>query len=467
MSTPLPCCSPLRSVWHCVVKEVDRQLETLPTAPVARKVHRAQFGASCMVRSLEEAVEISNRFAPEHLSIPDASLLPAIRHAGSVFVGPFSPEAAGDYASGPNHVLPTGGAARIRGGLAVTDFLKVISVQELSAAALAPGARHRHSGARRRPRSARASVEVGPNETPEGAVKPRPRVQQMAPYSPPTGGRRASCASISTRIPWAVRRASSQAIRDRVTADASPSIPNTGEAKQAIAAYFHVSPSSSSSPTAPTKPSRSSSTHTWTMGRKCWSQARPTPCIASTRKWPARRSRRSPTRCRAWSFRLQEVLDAITPETRAVLLANPNNPTGTGISLLAIERILHRARKAAVLVDEAYYEFCGVTALTEIERVPNLFVCRTFSKVFGMAAMRLGCLFSHEANIAYLHKAQSPYSVNALAVLAARSGGGGTALHRRLRRRSAGGARNALRRSRKTGYPLRAELGEFRPGESR
>src|SRR5205085_11600057 len=83
------------------------------------------------VRSTAEAVEISNRFAPEHLSIPDASLLPAIRHAGSVFVGPYSPEAAGDYASGPNHVLPTSGAARVRGGLSVSDFVKVISVQEL------------------------------------------------------------------------------------------------------------------------------------------------------------------------------------------------------------------------------------------------------------------------------------------------------------------------------------------------
>jgi histidinol dehydrogenase len=59
-----------------------------------------------------------------------------VRHAGSVFVGPFSPEAAGDYASGPNHVLPTGGAARIRGGLSVADFVKVISVQELTESAL-------------------------------------------------------------------------------------------------------------------------------------------------------------------------------------------------------------------------------------------------------------------------------------------------------------------------------------------
>jgi histidinol-phosphate aminotransferase len=120
-------------------------------------------------------------------------------------------------------------------------------------------------------------------------------------------------------------------------------------------------------------------------------------------------------------FPLQAVLDAITPETRAVILANPNNPTGTGVGLLGIERILHRARKAVVLVDEAYYEFSGVTALTEIDRVPNLFVSRTFSKVFGMAAMRLGCLFSHAANIEFLHKAQSPYSVNTLAILAAQA----------------------------------------------
>jgi histidinol dehydrogenase len=118
-----------------VAAEVDRQLATLPTAGVARK-SIAKNSAVVLVRSLHEAIEIANRFAPEHLSIPDASLLPQVKHAGSVFVGPYSPEAAGDYASGPNHVLPTGGAARIRGGLSVTDFVKVISVQKLSAAAL-------------------------------------------------------------------------------------------------------------------------------------------------------------------------------------------------------------------------------------------------------------------------------------------------------------------------------------------
>jgi len=118
-----------------VAREVDRQLKSLPTANVAAKAI-ARNSAILLVQSLEEAVEISNRFAPEHLSIPDSSLLAQVRHAGSVFVGPFSPEAAGDYASGPNHVLPTSGAARQRGGLSVTDYVKVISVQELSEPAL-------------------------------------------------------------------------------------------------------------------------------------------------------------------------------------------------------------------------------------------------------------------------------------------------------------------------------------------
>ena len=75
--------------------------------------------------------------------------------------------------------------------------------------------------------------------------------------------------------------------------------------------------------------------------------------------------------------------------------------------------------EAAVLIDEAYYEFCGISALDMLAQHPNLFVSRTFSKVYGMAAMRLGCLFSQAGNIAFLHKAQSPYSVNALAALAA------------------------------------------------
>ncbi len=120
---------------EAVAKEIALQLETLPTAGVARKAIENN-SAIVIVRSAEEAVELSNRFAPEHLSIDDRKLIPGIRHAGSIFVGEFSPEAAGDYASGPNHVLPTSGVARLRGGLSAADYVKVISVQQLSRRAL-------------------------------------------------------------------------------------------------------------------------------------------------------------------------------------------------------------------------------------------------------------------------------------------------------------------------------------------
>ncbi len=74
-----------------------------------------------------------------------------------------------------------------------------------------------------------------------------------------------------------------------------------------------------------------------------------------------------------------------------------------------------------MLIDEAYYEFSGVTALPLINDYPNLFVSRTFSKAYGMAAMRIGCLFSQSGNVEFLHKAQSPYSVNMVAAVAARA----------------------------------------------
>ncbi len=120
------------------------------------------------------------------------------------------------------------------------------------------------------------------------------------------------------------------------------------------------------------------------------------------------------------AFPFEELMAQIHPATRAILISNPNNPTGTGIDLRSIEKILEKAPNAAVLIDEAYYEFSGITALQLIPRYPNLFVSRTFSKTYGLAGMRCGCLFSQAANMAHVRKAQSPYSVNSIAAMAAR-----------------------------------------------
>ena len=88
-------------------------------------------GAILVADSHEQALEFANRIAAEHITVNEEDLV-HVRNAGSIFIGDYSPQAAGDYASGPNHVLPTGGVARFRGGLGVQDFVKTISVQQLS-----------------------------------------------------------------------------------------------------------------------------------------------------------------------------------------------------------------------------------------------------------------------------------------------------------------------------------------------
>jgi histidinol dehydrogenase len=88
-----------------------------------------------LARSRGEALQWANRIAPEHITV-EAEDLPHIQNAGSIFIGDYSAQAAGDYASGPNHVLPTAGVARFRGGLSVLDYVKVITVQELSISGL-------------------------------------------------------------------------------------------------------------------------------------------------------------------------------------------------------------------------------------------------------------------------------------------------------------------------------------------
>ena len=93
-------------------------------------------GYAIVTSSPDESMSVANLLAPEHITIPSQDELDQVQSAGSVFVGDFSPQAAGDYAAGPNHVLPTGGSARFRGGLSVNDFVKVITVQEFSASGL-------------------------------------------------------------------------------------------------------------------------------------------------------------------------------------------------------------------------------------------------------------------------------------------------------------------------------------------
>jgi histidinol dehydrogenase len=115
-----------------VVAEVKQRVKSNATAKESLGKHGFIFVAS----SMEEARAITNRLAPEHLTVDDLSDLEWVTNAGSVFVGSYSPQPMGDYISGPNHTLPTGGLARVRGGLSVMDFVKLVTVQSYSLPAL-------------------------------------------------------------------------------------------------------------------------------------------------------------------------------------------------------------------------------------------------------------------------------------------------------------------------------------------
>lgn len=117
-----------------VAKEVEKQLKELSRETIARKAIEA-FGAIFIARDLDEAIAFSNRIAPEHLELAvdnPFEILPRIRHAGAIFLGHYTPEAAGDYLAGPNHTLPTGGTARFFSPLSTNDFVKKSSIVSFS-----------------------------------------------------------------------------------------------------------------------------------------------------------------------------------------------------------------------------------------------------------------------------------------------------------------------------------------------
>jgi histidinol dehydrogenase len=126
--------SPDASLASRAIAEVEKRLATLSREPIARKSINDR-GAVIVTRDLDEAVELANKIAPEHLEILTANpraLLERVKNAGAIFLGEYSPEAIGDYAAGPNHTLPTGGTARFFSPLGTENFMKKSSIISLN-----------------------------------------------------------------------------------------------------------------------------------------------------------------------------------------------------------------------------------------------------------------------------------------------------------------------------------------------
>jgi histidinol-phosphate aminotransferase len=250
-------------------------------------------------------------------------------------------------------------------------------------------------------------------------MRVRQAVVDMAPYSPPTGNRldkmrldfNENTVGCSSRL--------AEFLRSQITPERLAVYPDYGDVKETLAAHFGVRPDQFTL-TNGTDEAIQIFINTYIDDGDEVLIPRPSYAMYRFYAEVAGASvREVEYAAPKYEFPIEALLGSIHPSTRAICISNPNNPTGTGVSLEVVEKILQAAGDAVVLIDEAYFEFSGVTALPWLEKYRNLFVSRTFSKVYGMAALRVGCLFSHQENVAFLQKAQSPYSVNMLAALAA------------------------------------------------
>ncbi|MBF0277181.1 MAG: histidinol-phosphate aminotransferase family protein [SAR324 cluster bacterium] len=121
------------------------------------------------------------------------------------------------------------------------------------------------------------------------------------------------------------------------------------------------------------------------------------------------------------SFPFEEIMEAVNPRTRLVVVINPNNPTGTSASLDQIRILLESFPETAILVDEAYFEFTQHTCLSLLSEHQNLIIVRTFSKAFAIPSLRLGYVIAHPSFIGQLYKIRGPYDVNMVSLVAARA----------------------------------------------
>jgi histidinol-phosphate aminotransferase len=117
-----------------------------------------------------------------------------------------------------------------------------------------------------------------------------------------------------------------------------------------------------------------------------------------------------------FEFPAQDLIAQLSPRTRLIAVANPNNPTGAAVAGDVLIQIAQAAPQAAVLVDEAYFEFHGETLIDQPRQIENLFVARTFSKAYGLAGLRIGILAGEARQMAMVRRMASPYNVNAAAL---------------------------------------------------
>ncbi len=430
-----------------VIAETKRAAATIQS-PASRS---AATASSSSHQAPTKRAHITNRIAPEHLTVDAASDLELGPKRRLGLRRPLVGAAHGRLHLRPNHTLPTGGMARVRGGLSVNDFVKLITVQEYSRkglAALGPKAAllaeaeglTGHAEAirmRLRNPDERRSPWLNKNESlpPRPQVPaPRARVQAMKEYHPPLGSRDALRLDFNENT-----LACSPKVREvlaQISAGSLTRYPEREPVEAIVAAHLGL------------KPEQVALTNGVDEAIHVLFEAfleagdellLPVPTYTMYEVYASATDARVVAVQAAddLQFPFERLLAAITPRTKIIAIANPNSPSGSAATRAQLLELAQRAPQAVLLVDEAYFHFHGETVMDLVGTVPNLIVARTFSKAYGLAGLRLGLLAGPVELMRWIRRVLSPYSVNSIALACLPPALEDTAVSRLVRRRSA------------------------------
>lgn len=419
-------------VADAVMKEVESQLQQLPRQDIARKALEGSRIVVLTDTDNDKVIALTNLYAPEHLIIATKDyhdIARQITTAGSIFLGNYSCESAGDYASGTNHTLPTMGYARAYSGLSLDSFCRKFTMQEISAEGIANLADcvERMAVAEGLDAHARAMTlrceaaqaisatpqspqgEAGCDGLPNDSLTPllRPNIAALTPYSCArdefSGGTDDTVFLDANESPYAVAGKLNRypdPLQRQLKAEISKikGIPAEqiflgNGSDEAIDLIFRTL-------CCPGKDNVVAIDPSYGMYSVCADIN-----DVEYRRVPLNED---------FSMSVDAVMTKVDANTKAIFICSPNNPTGNTYRK-EIEELLSRKPQCLVVVDEAYADFCEEESVRQfVMTTPNLCVLNTFSKAWASAAVRLGMAFGSKEFIDTMNKVKYPYNVNIL-----------------------------------------------------
>jgi histidinol dehydrogenase len=425
-----------------VAAEVSRQSADLPRRSII-EASLAQYGAIIVLDEMDEVCEVVNLLAPEHLEIiarEEEEIARRIRHAGAIFFGAHTPEAVGDYFAGPNHVLPTGGAARFSSALGVYDFVRRTSLlryspeemahtaQDIAALAHAEGLdAHARSALIRQRDSQESGVRSQESEertafdsrlqTPDSRlIKPGVRALKAYTLSPD----RATVKINQNENPWdAPARVKAETVRRLGEREWSryPDFVPLG-LHERLAEFAGWRADGIIAGNGSNELIQALLMVTVGEGKRVLINE---PTFALYRQITIVLGGEvlSLPLDQKLTYDTGAMLRAIeADEPDVTIICSPNNPTGCVMEERELVRVLE-ATRGLVAVDEAYFEFAGSSVVPLLDQHKNLVVFRTFSKAMAMAALRVGYLLAAPELAREIGKAVLPYNLNAISQAAA------------------------------------------------